>query len=388
MPRISVIIPTYNRAALVREAVESVLGQTYSDFEVVVIDDGSTDETEEVLRSFDDPRVKVIRRSNGGVAAARNSGLIAARGDYLAFLDSDDLALPERLSLQLSAMEENPDAGLVYGLYYGATSTQREGKLAGNCYSEIALSQLLLGPLFLWSTVMIRRTWLEQVGSFFEEDLRVGEEWELTLRLALAGCPMICVPEAITIKRSQLSSLGREAYQYDMPSEAILNKAFADPRMPPALRGLQPTACAVWLVSKAASAFLMGDRDCGRAYLERALETDPTLAGENRQLLVERLTSYVVGLSLDSPAVALSQLMPYLPGPNATKRILRRHIWGKYYADEAFRAHRSGSSGRCTIYAVRAITSRPAYLKNRGLVSILLRSVIGDRLFNSVKEAL
>ena len=109
---VSVIIPTYNRAALVTEAVESVLGQTFQDFEVVVVDDGSTDDTSERLAQYRS-KVLVLKTCHGGIAHARNAGIKAARGRYLAFLDSDDRYLPHKLELQVALMERFPDVGLV-----------------------------------------------------------------------------------------------------------------------------------------------------------------------------------------------------------------------------------------------------------------------------------
>lgn len=98
IPTVSVVIPTYNRAHLVGRAIQSVLNQTYQDFEIIVVDDGSTDNTEEVVKSFNDPRIRYIRHDqNRGGSAARNTGIKMARGEYIAFQDSDDEWLPEKL---------------------------------------------------------------------------------------------------------------------------------------------------------------------------------------------------------------------------------------------------------------------------------------------------
>ena len=116
IPKVSVIIATYNRAALLPRAVNSVLAQTYTDYEIIIIDDCSSDDTQEVIRAFTDPRIRVIRHgTNRGAAAARNTGIDQARGKYIAFLDDDDECTPNRLADQVSVLDSNLSIGMVYG---------------------------------------------------------------------------------------------------------------------------------------------------------------------------------------------------------------------------------------------------------------------------------
>ena len=115
-PTISVIIPTYNRAHLIGKAVKSVLSQTYQDFEIIVVDDGSTDNTEEIVKSFTDYKIYYIcHKHNRGASAARNTGIKASRGEYIAFLDSHDEWLPEKLDKQIKTFNsESSEVGVVY----------------------------------------------------------------------------------------------------------------------------------------------------------------------------------------------------------------------------------------------------------------------------------
>ena len=111
---VSVIIPTYNYGRFIKEAIDSVTTQTFGDFEIIVIDDGSTDNTLEVLSGINDPRLRVITTDNGGIGAARNHGLDHAQGDYIAFLDADDVWMPKKLEIQLQIIQENPEVNFVF----------------------------------------------------------------------------------------------------------------------------------------------------------------------------------------------------------------------------------------------------------------------------------
>jgi len=384
MPRVSVVIPTYNRAHLVAEAIESVLTQSFTDFELIVVDDGSTDQTEEVLRAITDPRLKYLEQPNQGASAARNTGIRAATGEYTAFLDSDDLFLPKKLSLQVALIADNPAVGLVYGKYLSSIGAGLGGsmKTAGVCYPQLDLRRLLLGPAFHWSTVLIRRSALEQVGGF--DPSVSGEDWELTLRLALAECQMLGTPEPVSIVRRQPISNTRDL-QYMSTLLAILDKTFRDPRMPPELHSLRDLARASQLLRIAASAFVTSQLGTGRELLQRALEACPTLASEDVDLLVDTLVYRIRGLSLEDPEKVLQQVTNHLPGENLFARELKRRLWGRFFEIAAFQSYELGQRGKCIGYVMRAIGMRPSCVRNRGLVSIFVRSLVGNQIFDAFR---
>ncbi|MDP3704046.1 MAG: glycosyltransferase [Candidatus Omnitrophota bacterium] len=184
MPTVSVITPTYNRAALVREAIESILAQTFADWEAVVVDDGSTDSTPEILRDYArrDPRIRVARQNNQGLTAARNHGLRLAQGEFIAFLDDDDLWLPEKLHVQVAFMRTHPQAALSYSRFYLLGS--RNGgqpvypKRPGMTYRELVQGNFIQVP-----TVMVRRNGLDAVGEF-SPAYRGAQDFDLWLRIA------------------------------------------------------------------------------------------------------------------------------------------------------------------------------------------------------------
>ena len=182
VPRVSVIIPTYNRAALVREAVASVLAQTYRDFEVVVVDDGSTDGTGAALADCREIRVHCHWRRRG-VAAARNTGVAAARGEWLAFLDSDDLWLPDKLARQMAHLNNQPgllvsqtdETWVRLGIRVNQPLSHR--KVGGWIFMP-SLARCLVSP----SAVILHRRLLEAHGGF-DETLPAAEDYDLWLRL-------------------------------------------------------------------------------------------------------------------------------------------------------------------------------------------------------------
>ena len=124
MPRVSVIIPTYNREKYIAETINSVLDQTFSDYEIIVVDDGSADNTERLIREQFADEVIYLSKPNGGPASARNMGMRVAKGEYIAFLDSDDLWLPEKLAIQTRFMDAHPEIGLTYS--WALTKTGRK----------------------------------------------------------------------------------------------------------------------------------------------------------------------------------------------------------------------------------------------------------------------
>lgn len=187
MPAVSVIIPTFNRAELVGDAIDSVLRQSFSDFELIVIDDGSTDRTAEVVGSFSDARLVFVRQENKGRSFARNRALRMARGKYIAFLDSDDIYLKEKLQMQVEFMEAHPLVGMIYTSAYcvddrGAFLDKQHyfASAEGNIYKDIAFFRPVTITL---PTVMVRREVFDAVGGF-DEAMDRFEDTDLWRRIA------------------------------------------------------------------------------------------------------------------------------------------------------------------------------------------------------------
>ncbi|MFB0506236.1 MAG: glycosyltransferase family 2 protein [Thermodesulfobacteriota bacterium] len=217
MARVSVVIPTYNRLSTVKDAIESVLNQTYRDFEFWVVDDGSTDGTGEALRTFGD-KVKYVFQNNRGVSAARNFGLRISRGKYLAFLDSDDLWEPQKLEIQVKCMEENPQFPLCYTdevWIRGGTRVnpkKKHAKYSGWIF-EKCLPLCIISP----SSALMKRSLFDEIGAF-DETLPVCEDYDLWLRVT-CRYPVLFIDKKLIVKRGghadQLStrSWGNDRYR-------------------------------------------------------------------------------------------------------------------------------------------------------------------------------
>ena len=198
MPRVSVIIPTFNRAGLVSGAIKSVQSQSLPPDEIIVIDDGSTDETSAIIGQ-DFPTVKYFRRRNKGISSARNAGIRMAKGDWIAFLDSDDEWLPKKLAQQMNALSENPGMKISYTneiwVRHGRRVNQkkRHTKFGGHIYQR-CLPLCIISP----SSVVIHKSIFDEVG-LFDESLPVCEDYDLWLRIC-SKFPVLYLQEYLIVK--------------------------------------------------------------------------------------------------------------------------------------------------------------------------------------------
>lgn len=194
-PLVSVVMPAYNARPFIDDAIRSILNQDYPRIELIVVDDGSTDGTPEAAERWGD-RVRVLRRQNAGPAAARNQGMAAARGDFIAFLDADDVWLPGKVSMQAGYLQDHPAVGVVFGGFsrwyaqadgsFGAppspVNLDRPLKLVP-AHSGWIYRDMLLDSVICIITAMVRRSVVETVGGF-DETLATGEDYDFWLRVS------------------------------------------------------------------------------------------------------------------------------------------------------------------------------------------------------------
>ncbi|MEW6264116.1 MAG: glycosyltransferase [Thermodesulfobacteriota bacterium] len=274
MPLVSVIIPTFNRAKLVVRAVASVLGQTFSDFELIVVDDGSTDGTDRALERFAG-RIVYLFQEHAGVSAARNRGLAEATGSLIAFLDSDDYWQPEKLARQVRFFTDHPEALICqteevwYRQGRRVNPGQRHRKPSGDVFLP-SLRLCLVSP----SAVMMRRSLFDRVG-VFDEDLPACEDYDLWLRVS-ARYPVHLLSEALVIKTGgHPDQLSRTVPALDRYRIQALRKIIASGR----LTSEQGRAAGAELAYKARifgqGCLKRGRLEEGRKYLKMADEHSP-----------------------------------------------------------------------------------------------------------------
>ena len=207
--RVSVVIPTYNSGPLVKQAVESVLAQSYPAAQIIVVDDGSTDDTRQQMRAFDG-RIEYVRQPNARVAAARNHGLLRATGDAVAFLDADDYWHPEKLSRQIAVLSERPEIGLLATDCFdwpGPLPECQDSDARG--IDIVPLERLLVCNTLTTSSIMVRRSVLEQAGRF-DTDLFGPEDYDLWLRCSRLA-PAAVLRQPLTGYRDTSGSVGKQA---------------------------------------------------------------------------------------------------------------------------------------------------------------------------------
>ena len=244
-PRVSVVIPTHDRAGLVVEAVGSALAQRFADLEVIVVDDGSTDDTARRIAALDGP-VRYLRQDRAGPAAAKNRGIAAARGELVGFLDSDDLWEPDLLERVVPVFDRNADVGLVSVM---AREIEPDGRQTARVYgknspgTDYSTTGLLLHDAGCCSWFVVRRELLERVGGF-DESLRSAEECDLVLRLSFLT-RLYGVREPLLLRRKHagnlsenmelnarcwlalLDKLGREHPEFARREKKVLRRSLA-----------------------------------------------------------------------------------------------------------------------------------------------------------------
>ncbi|NEQ65644.1 MAG: glycosyltransferase [Symploca sp. SIO2D2] len=279
MALISVILPVYNGEQTIRETIRSVLNQTCQDFELIIINDGSEDGTLEIIEPIQDPRIKVLSYSNAGPNPSRNRGLVEAKGEYIAFIDADDLWTSDKLASQLQALQAHPQAAVAYSWtdYIDASGQFLRRGSHMSLTGDVLRHLLLMNFLESGSNPLIRQEALATVGGF-DESLTHGEEWDMWLRLA-AQYQFVAVPSPQVFYRVYGHSSSTKIAQLEVGCLQVINKAFSQaPESLQYLKGFSQGNLYKYLISKALAEPLERRRSLIAArFLGQAVRHDPSL---------------------------------------------------------------------------------------------------------------
>jgi len=306
MPKVSVIIPTYNGSRYICQTVESVLNQSYRDWELIIIDDGSTDQTAKLLEPYRD-RVNYYYQGNQGVASARNLGLKMAQGDYINFLDHDDILLPDKLALQVAVFDKQPQVGMVHS---GWKRINTWGEPLSNVEPwhqapNLDLHEWLQWMPILFSPMLFRRDCLNQVG-LLDTTFKQACDVDLIQRLVIAGCQTVWVQKVTTYYREHSQNDSLNTLIQAQEALVVREKFFARTDLPPFVRERKNQYLYHTLVWIAWRLYYTNHLDQMRETLEQSLQYSPYPYLETVLNWVETFQAQAAQHSTDFDVVALT----------------------------------------------------------------------------------
>jgi glycosyltransferase involved in cell wall biosynthesis len=396
MTRVSVITPTYNSARYIRQTVESVLVQTFRDFEYIVVDDGSTDETRAMLQPYVDAgKLTYIYQDNAERAVARNTGLRHATSEYLAFVDADDVWMPRKLQQQVDVLDAYPNVALVYGAAQYIDPQGQPVFYQGRAVDEDAATDLLIqdhsrrlveGNTVCGggSCVLTRRSLVEQIGRF-DESLSYPEDWDMWVRLSRLG-PFAYIPSVLMSYRVfgwgkviKIEITERIIQQH----LKIIDKLFLNwPQDVTERERLRHHALATYHLRVASYAYQAHQPEQGRTHLQQASEHDVSLGSRDRlmQLALDRaMLIERDGGKLEPAEVFLQEFFANLPSALTQHANAVKSALGWLYIGCAFDRFQAGNVAAARPFIWRGIRHAPSALKNRGVVSVATRSLLIHR---------
>ena len=326
-PLVSVIIPTYNGGKFIGNAIRSVLDQTYPNFELIIVDDRSPDNTEEVVKQFDDPRLRYIRHEvNKGAATARRTAYHASSGSIIAFLDQDDFFHPEKLEAHVNFLEEHPEVGFTYNPYFEMVQSSVESiRTVWQPPKNISLTELTLAFYLPPSSWVVRREWASIDEIWEEHSSMRGREIVVLGKLFLSGCEFARVDRVLHHRcyhaRRNVKNLEQNCKD-ELTCQEII---FSDPRCPEEILNLRPLANAIIEGMWSNVAFTQNETELGRKFLWNIAQYNPFAFMGVPSPHVKFLMGYCVDdESYDYETLLdmlISQLPPQIPS------VLSNYLW-------------------------------------------------------------
>jgi len=287
--KVSVIIPAYNMAKYLGETLKDILNQTYQNFEIIVVNDASTDHTDQVMQQFQDQRIKyIVHSENQYAAAARNTGIRVSEGEYIAFVDADDKVHPEKLAIQVAFLERNPEIGLSYCSRIEIDQNDNQLALVP-AQPTVSLKDLVLGYPYAPSEVVMRKDWVLKVGLFDESFRFSAEDPDFHMRLALHGCKMAGVKRVLNYRRLHAGRVFRNLRSVVEDQVRAFDKTFTSPLCPANVSELRGRSLGMVYRIFSFIAFSQEDTILGQEFLRKAIELDRSFFEEDLDQYTEFL---------------------------------------------------------------------------------------------------
>lgn len=390
MPKISVVIPNFNNAHYVASAIQSVLNQRYQDFEVIVVDDGSTDNSNSVIGQFGE-RVRYLWQENQGLAGARNTGIRAAQGEFIGLLDADDLWQPTYLEKMMALHRQAPESALYYCAAQcidsqGQQLPRQLGAPVGK--PETTYQALVRANFLIPSTIVMRRDVVMAAG-LFDQRLRSCEDWDLWLRIG-AKSQFMGIEETLVLYRLHNASLSANMAGMHQAARAVIEKNF----------GLDDGQRQQWSAAKKraygglyryfALTFVQRQNQWAAAgkFLGDALQIDETLASDLDLFYELALGAQPIGyrgttheLQLPFNVKQVEQMLETIFASPALRQVsaLRRQTYGTAYYALGLVSYNTGHLVESRHLFSAALRYRPALGRDRRIIGNLMRSMVGQK---------
>lgn len=374
MPKISVIVPTYNRGRFIGEAIESVLAQTYKDHEIIVVDDGSTDDTHQRLEPFLS-KIRVVFQDRQERCFARNRGVAESSGEYLAFLDSDDLLLPNKLALQAGELDSHSEIGLVASGYEVIDENDNLVRKVRpwEGYPDITLESVLFCGFTQPNAVLLRREWFERIGGF-DPRYQGPEDMDFWYRLCLEGCVMEWVREIVCQYRLHSSNSTNNVKKHYSEFYKVIEDLFKERALPSQIFQRKPEILARLKMQEACQLYLIQDFECAKARFREAITLLPSFAANDYSTLFQLIVDWQKSFRVRDPDRFVDDVISNLP--ISLTLVQLRRLYGLIRKSRFFDAYSEHSYYKIPGLWVEIVRFDLSWLLNRGGWSILVRSII------------
>jgi hypothetical protein len=363
MSKVSIIILAYGGAHLLGQTLESVLAQSYPNFELIVVDDASPDETGAVVQSYHDPRIRYLRHeTNRGANQAWLTGLRAAEGDLIACLDQDDCFHPNKLAEHVKLYRERPGTGVSYNAHFVLLSPGNHLRGIWPAPLTVTLADLVLGFPFTPSDMVLRRDWALLDGLWDDDNTVVdgetivnGAEYLYCGRLWYAGCEFVGLPQALNYRRYHSGRQWRNLLARCTSELRCQEIVLRDPRCPADVRALQPQAFRNTYLGFAHLAFAEGEVELGNTWLCAAAQCDPTILHGQPAPIVQSLAARIAPDESHDWATILPEVFAQLPADLAHLRAQQRWAVGRCHLLQGAKALMWGQPGKGAFHMQQAL---------------------------------